>query len=65
MKHTYEEAIFGQDQPEIAIALGREHKRPATALGDTLTLDSDGNPILDNECYVLDSTGLHLLGTED
>jgi hypothetical protein len=58
---TYAQATSGYDEPEAMWMNGRTLKDLAVKEGHPILVDSDGNPILDGECYVLTPKGVYLV----
>lgn len=57
---SYLETIFGHDEPDIAWCNGAILLDMRRKLGDSDLLDSDGEPIREDQCYILTPGEVHL-----
>lgn len=59
---AYSDATFGYDEPELIIGSGKLIKAMSEATGYPAMVDHDGNPILDDVCYMLTKEGIFPYG---
>jgi hypothetical protein len=57
-ERTYAELTYGFDEPEFAWLTGKTLRLLTREMGDEATHDNNGDPINDDELYLLDKDGI-------
>jgi len=61
VEQTYNEIMFGREEPNVMWILGRTLKALAIEIGKPVTQDADANPIVDDELYRVTAEGIYLV----